>query len=132
MLRCVLLLSAVLAGLSPSTSAAQPQPGHRVFPAQALRGVLLVGQPPEVLVDGQPALLAPGVRIRSADNLITPAARWAGQATVVHYRREVTTGMLLDVWVLNPVELANKPWPSTPKEAAAWRFDPSSQTWAKP
>ena len=29
-------------------------------------------------------------------------------------------------------EAARKPWPSTPAEAAAWRFDGAAQTWSKP
>jgi hypothetical protein len=40
--------------------------------------------------------------------------------------------LLMDVWVLTPDELAKKPWPTTPAEAAAWQFNPSAQTWSRP
>jgi tRNA-2-methylthio-N6-dimethylallyladenosine synthase len=36
-------------------------------------------------------------------------------------------GHLLDVWVLTPSEMARKPWPTTPQEAAAWSFNPDTQ-----
>ena len=41
-------------------------------------------------------------------------------------------GQLLEVWILNPAELARKPWPMTPQEAASWRFNPDTQVWSKP
>ena len=40
-------------------------------------------------------------------------------------------GMVMEVWILNPAELANKTWPRTPQETAAWLFDPATQTWTK-
>ena len=42
-----------------------------------------------------------------------------------------SSGLIMDVWVLNPAELANKTWPRTPAEAAAWQFSPGAQTWIK-
>ncbi|MBP6903217.1 MAG: hypothetical protein KBC73_24220 [Burkholderiaceae bacterium] len=104
----------------------------RPFPATALRGTLQITQPPEALVNGQPARLAPGARIRDEQNLVQLSGRFVGQTLVVHYTVENGTGLLKDLWILRPDELAKKPWPATPAEAAAWRFDAPSQTWTKP
>ena len=49
----------------------------------------------------------------------------------MHYTIE-SSGLILDVWVLNAAELDNKLWPRTPAEAASWQFNPGNQTWSKP
>ena len=107
-------------------------PGHRSFPSHALRGELVVGAVPMALLNGQPARLAPGARVRGQDNLLQLPTSVAGQPLVVHYTLEPSTGLLMDVWILNRTELANEPWPTNPAEAASWRFDPASQRWARP
>lgn len=113
--------------------AAQAQlPPHRTFPATALRGELAIATPPEAVLNGAPARLAPGARIRGEDNLLRLPASLAGQRLPVHYTLEPTTGLLLDVWILNPTERAREPWPATPEQARAWRFDPTAQTWTRP
>jgi hypothetical protein len=131
MLRCV--AAGLMAGL---ITLALPDPAqaqvHRNFPAQALRGELVVATPPEVLLNGQPTRLAPGARIRGEDNLLATPGSLSGRKFVVHYTREATTGLLLEVWVLNGAELARRPWPMTEAEARAWSFDPVGQTWSKP
>ena len=103
----LLRLTAAL-GLVATIAQAQAAPavGHRPFPAQALRGELVVGALPMALLNGQPM--------------------------IVHYTREPSSGLLMDVWILNRAELANEPWPTSPAEAAIWRFDPASQRWARP
>lgn len=113
---------------------AQPGPpaGHRSFPPHALRGELLVGAVPAALLNGQAARLAPGARIRGEDNLLRLPSSLVGQPVIVHFTQEPSTGMLMDVWILNRVELGNTPWPASPAEAAIWRFDPLSQRWARP
>ncbi len=127
--RCALLLAAALVVAAVATSAlAQP---NRSFPAAALRGELVVTTPPEVLLNRQPARLAPGARIRDAGNRIVVSGQVVGQKLLVHYTRDLQ-GNLLEVWLLTPTEAARKPWPSTPAEAAAWRFDSAAQTWSKP
>ena len=103
----------------------------RPFPADALRGELVVTAPPEVRVNGQPQRLAPGTRIRDADNRLVLSGTLAGQKRLVHYTRSAD-GLLREVWLLTPAEAAVQPWPRTPAEAAAWRFDPLAQRWAKP
>jgi hypothetical protein len=132
MLRCALAAAAapaLLTALLTALPAAAQAP--RNFPANALRGELVVVAPPEVLVNGQPARLAPGARIRGENNLLQVSGSLAGQRWLVHYTRDLS-GALLDVWVLTPVERANQPWPVTPAEAATWRFDIGAQRWSRP
>jgi hypothetical protein len=126
MLRCV-TLAALLAAVALPALAQTSRP----FTAQTLRGELVVTQPPEVLLNRQPARLAPGARIRGADNLLVMSGAIVGQRLVVNYTLDLS-GHLLNVWVLTPTELARQPWPTTPQQAAAWSFDPSSQSWSKP
>lgn len=134
MYRCAPLPLAVLAATVLAVAApaalAQTPPGHRFFPVQALRGELVVGVAPEATLNGKADRLAPGSRIRGADNMLATPGALAGQKLVVHYTRDIS-GLLLDVWVLNPVELANKTWPRNEREASTWRFDPALQAWTK-
>jgi hypothetical protein len=127
MYRCVLPLALAASALVSSVAHAQT---HRIFPAQALRGELVITQFPDALLNGKPARLAPGSRIKGDTNLWIPPAGLTGQKLTVHYTVE-PGGLLMDVWVLNTVELANKPWPRTPAEAANWQFSPGDQTWRK-
>ena len=103
----------------------------RPFPADALRGELVVTLPPEVQLDGKPQRLAPGTRIRDGENRLVLSGTLVGQKRLVHYTR-FADGQLREVWLLTPAEGAVQPWPRTPAEAAAWRFDPLAQRWAKP
>lgn len=129
MLRCAqaaLALGAALACAAPTHAQVQ-----RNFPATALRGELVVLQPPDVLLNGRPARLAPGARIRDRGNLLVMSGSLLNLKLPVHYTLE-HHGMLLDVWVLRDDERARQPWPRTPAEAQAWSFDPVAQVWAKP
>ncbi len=125
MYRCVTLLAALVCALP----AAAQMP--RNFPATALRGTLVVTQPPDVLLNGRPARLAPGARIRGQANMIVVSGALPRQPLVVNYTID-TSGLLMDVWVLRPQEAAKQPWPTTPAQAAAWQFDPLAQTWSQP
>jgi hypothetical protein len=121
--RLVALLAAV--ALSPRLSAQERV--QRAFPADALRGVLQVTQAPEALLDGQPARLAPGARLRGTDNLLVMSGAIAGQTLLVHYTVD-TLGLLRDIWILRADEAARF-WPRTPAEAARYQLDPAAQTW---
>lgn len=127
--RCTHLAAAALcvAALC-SPAAAQLQ---RPFPASALRGELRFEQPPQVSLNDRPARLAPGARIRGADNLLQLSGTLAGQTHLVHYTVD-PYGLLLDVWLLTDAERARKPWPASAEQAAAWRFDAAAQSWSKP
>ena len=129
MLRCVLQACAGLA-LAAALLPAGAQ-ALRPFPATALRGTLLITQPPEGLLNGQPARLSPGARIRGADNLLQMSGALVGQTLLVHYTLEPSGGVH-DVWILTPEEAARKPWPTTAAEARQWRFSPAAQAWSKP
>jgi hypothetical protein len=124
MLRCVTLVAA----LAVLPAAAQVQ---RNFPANALRGTVNFTQPPEVLLNGRPARLAPGARIRAQNNMMALPGALAGQTLVVNYTRE-TSGLLLDVWVLRSEEMAVQPWPVNEAQMRAWTFNPAGQTWSTP
>ncbi len=125
MIRCVTLVAALACALP----AAAQMP--RNFPATALRGALVVTQPPAVLLNGSPARLAPGSRIRGQNNLLVVSGALIGQRLVVDYTIDIS-GLVMDVWVLTPQEAAKQPWPTTPAQAAAWHFDPLAQTWSRP
>lgn len=124
MLRCVTLVAAVVAAL-PAVAQIQ-----RNFPANALRGEFVVVQPPEVRLNGKPARLAPGSRIRSQNNMLEMSGALVGQRWIVHYTRD-TNGDLFDVWLLTDAEAARKPWPVNEAQAQAWAFDPVGQTWSR-
>ncbi|OYU27807.1 MAG: hypothetical protein CFE41_08625 [Burkholderiales bacterium PBB2] len=132
MQRCVPHALLLAAGVSLALSApyvAHAQT-HRQFSPQTLRGEFQLVQTPDVLLNGQPARLSPGTRVYGPNNLLQQPASLAGQKLTVHYT-VAPDGQVLDVWVLNPVELANKTWPRTPLEAASWAFEPGTQTWLK-
>ncbi|MEO8921254.1 MAG: hypothetical protein ABI330_00215 [Caldimonas sp.] len=126
MLRRALFLVAALTLALPV--AAQVQ---RNFPQSALRGALVFAQAPEVTLNGQLARLAPGARIRDANNMTVVPGSLIGSRFLVHYTIDLY-GLVKDVWILTPGEAANQPWPTTPEDAQAWTFDPVAQTWTKP
>ena len=89
MQRCVIALLLALA-------VALPAHAQRLFQANALRGELVVTQPPEVLLNGKPARLAPGARIRDALNMIQLSGSLLGQRLTVNYTLD-PTGLVRDV-----------------------------------
>ena len=119
------------AGLSLLGASGVQAQTHRQFPADALRGEMLISTPPDLQLDGKDARLAPGSRIRGADNLLVFASALAGQRLTVHYTLDFA-GQVRDIWLLNDAELANKTWPRTAEQAAAWSFDLASQVWTRP
>ena len=135
MLRCVpgrvpgrvpvLALVAMLAAMAPA-QAQLP----RSFPANALRGELVVVQPPDVMLNGVPARLAPGARIRGQNNLLQMSGALVGAKLLVHYTPD-PEGLLLNIWVLTAEEAGRKPWPTTLEQAQRWNFDPAAQSWVR-
>jgi hypothetical protein len=109
--------------------AAPAQQAQRNFPHNALRGELMVIAPPNVVLNGQPARLAPGARIRGRDNMLAMSSALVGQRHVVNYTLD-PLGLVKDVWLLQAHE-NRSPWPKTAAEAARWQFDPLAQTWTK-
>lgn len=129
--RCF-IATAALATLALATPLlAVAQDGRAIpIPKTTLRGEVAFGQPPEVQLNGKPARLAPGVRIRDQQNMIVMSGALAGTKHKVNYTAD-TYGLLMDVWLLRESELA-KPWPKSLEEAATWAYDPIQHAWIKP
>ncbi len=126
MLRRVFALAALCLLALPA--AAQVQ---RNFPQNALRGSMVFGIFPEILLNGNLARLSPGTRIRKDDNMLAMPSTMLGGPFLVNYTIDFG-GTVKDVWVLTPGEAAVQPWPTTPDQAQAWSFDPIAQVWTKP
>ena len=84
----------------------------RPIPPQAQRGTLVVTQPPNVLLNGQPDRLSPGARIRGDNNLLTLSGTLVGKTLAVRYVRE-PSGHIYEVWILTAAE-AQQSHPATP------------------
>jgi hypothetical protein len=102
----------------------------RNFPPNALRGEIVVGSPPEITLNGKASRLAPAARIRGQNNMLEMSASLSGARLAVHYTLD-DEGLVKDVWILRPEELAKTPWPTTPLQAQTWEFDPIAQTWTR-
>jgi hypothetical protein len=126
MLRLATLVLAAVCLVAPA--AAQVQ---RAFPQNALRGALVIGVMPDLLLNDQRARLAPGARIRDQNNMTVVPSALTGGRFLVNYNVD-TSGLIKEVWILRPEEAAVQPWPSTLDQAAAWSFDPIGQVWTKP
>jgi hypothetical protein len=119
------LLAAVCVG-APASAQVQ-----RAFPQNALRGAIVIGVAPDIQLNGDPARLAPGARIRDGNNMTVVPSALTGGRYLVHYTID-TSGLVKDVWILRPEEAAVRPWPETQRQAMEWRFDPVGQVWVKP
>ncbi|PPE69030.1 hypothetical protein IS481_03910 [Caldimonas thermodepolymerans] len=129
MSRCVLFGAALAAALSMPLAVHAQHLVQRQFPQDTLRGELVVVQPPDVRLNGRPARLSPGARIRGQNNLLVMSGAIVGTPLVVNYTVD-NLGQVKDVWVLREDE-AKKVWPKTREEAARWSFDPIAQVWVK-
>ena len=79
----------------------------RNFPTHALRGTLVVTQPPVITMDGQAARLSPGSRIRDTRNMLVMSGALLGQELTVNYTTE-QHGLVHNVWILTEAEAAEK------------------------
>ena len=113
--RCTVKLMAVLAlstALAIASMAVQAQAQDeeasllvtRDLPKAALLGRLLVQQPPDVMLNGQPTRLAPGVRIRDENNQIAMSGALMGQAFPVKYLLD-SSGLVSQAWILTANEV---------------------------
>src|ERR1700733_4483559 len=103
MLRRALFL--LVASLLALPVAAQVQ---RAFPQNALRGAIVFGAAPDIALNGQPARLAPGARIRDTNNLTVVPGGLIGGRYLVNFTVDLY-GLVKDVWILTPDEAANQP-----------------------
>ena len=101
--------AALLATLTLAHMGLSAQVVNRPFPPSAMRGILTVTQPPEVLMNGKPDRLSPGARIRGANNMLVMSGALSGQAMLVNYTRE-PNGSIHEVWILTDAE-ARQPAP---------------------
>ena len=113
----VTVLLALLVLLRPGLAgASQDQLPERTPPISRLAkfGVLVITQPPEALLDGRPARLSPGARIRGANNMLVLSGTLVGLELQVFYTREKpgliheglrSEGLVHEVWVLSPQEM---------------------------
>ena len=108
----------VLAALPASAQTAAATPAVRNFPAAALRGELLVTQPPAILLDGQAERFTPGARIHGLDNLLVRSATLVNQPVTVNYLRD-GAGQVHEVWLLNTEEARLKR-PNSPRSWFSW------------
>ena len=118
------LLLTVCLGLAVETQAqtsAQdlPPDAQRIPPisAKSQYGVLRVMAPPEVLLNGKPARLSPGSRIRGTNNLMVMSGSLVGQDLKVRYTLE-PLGLVHEVWILTAREIAAAPAAPTPPATA--------------
>jgi len=128
MFRCAVTVFLALALAGVTAAHAQTA---RNFSAQTLRGALEVTEPPAVLLNGEPARLAPGAKIFGQNNTTVVSSNLVGQRVLVHYTVDLL-GQLKDIWLLTPQEAARKPWPRSRDEASSWVFNTSEQTWTRP
>jgi hypothetical protein len=118
------LALAVALAFSPAQAQAPRQ-----FPANALRGDMVITEPPELILNGKTAArLAPGGRIWGTNNMLQLSGGLVDQKLLVNYTLD-WMGQLSQVWILREDEAANKPWPRTAEQAAVWIFDPQAQRW---
>ncbi len=99
----LVLIAATLVG----TAAFAQSDTVRPFPPDALRGTLVVTQPPLISIDGESTQLSPGARILDTHNRVVPAGHLVNQSLTVNYTRE-QLGLVHQVWVLRPEEAALK------------------------
>jgi len=128
MFRCAVTVFLALALAGVTAAHAQTA---RNFSVQTLRGALEVTEPPAVLLNGEPARLAPGARIFGQNNTTVVSSNLVGQRVLVHYTVDLL-GQLKDIWLLTPQEAARQPWPRSRDEASSWVFNAAEQTWARP
>ena len=126
MLRFALAFTAAVCLAAPASAQIQ-----RAFPQNALRGAIVIGEAPEIALNGRPGRLSPGARIRDMNNMTVVPSAVIGGRYLVNYTIDLS-GLVKDVWILRPEEAAVRPWPTTPDEAAGWSFDPAAQVWSKP
>ncbi|MFW2356526.1 hypothetical protein [Hydrogenophaga sp.] len=98
------LLAALLITLPLS---ALSQSGTRDFPAKALRGTLVVVQPPNVTMDDRATRLSPGARIYNTNNSLVLSASLLNKELVVNYTLDLRD-QVQNVWILTEAEAKEK------------------------
>ena len=113
--RCTQKLHPLLAALAIATAVIASPLVHaqdadagvlvtRELPKAALLGRMLIQQPPDVLLNGQPTRLAPGARLRDESNQIALSGALMGQAFPVKYLLD-SSGLVSQAWLLTADEV---------------------------
>ncbi len=105
--RCPTTISALTALMISLPLSAQAQSGTRDFPAKALRGTLVVVQPPNVTMDDRATRLAPGARIHNTNNALVRSSSLLNQKLVVNYTVDLRD-QIHNVWILTEAEAKEK------------------------
>jgi hypothetical protein len=131
MYRCasLTLATAIVAIAAVSAASAQVQ---RNFPPNTLRGTIVFGDFPEILLNRRQTVLSSGSRVRDENNRIVLPATLNGSKVLVNYTIAIGETQVQDVWILRPDEAAISPWPRTLEEARTWTYDSTTRTWSKP
>ncbi|WP_255435087.1 hypothetical protein [Rhodoferax sp. BLA1] len=99
---CLMGAACLLPGVAEAQGLAK-----RDFPPKALRGLLEVTAPPNILLDRKPRRLSPGARIKDTKNLIVMSASLVGKELLVNYVAD-PQGLIHEVWILTPTEVQQK------------------------
>ena len=76
----------------------------RSFPETAVRGKIAFKSPPLIELDGKADRLSPGARIRDERGMLAMSGTLQGKEFVVNFKREASTGMVHEVWILTAEE----------------------------
>jgi hypothetical protein len=76
----------------------------RTFPDTAPRGKIVFKSPPQIELDGKADRLSPGARIRDERGMLAMTGALQGKEFVVNFKREASTGMVHEVWILTAEE----------------------------
>jgi hypothetical protein len=98
--------TALVFSLAPAT-AAHAQAVQRHFPAKALRGSMVVVQPPLVAMDDRPTRFTAGARILNTDNSLVRPSSLVNQELTVNYTLD-QRGQIHQVWILTAAEAKEK------------------------
>ena len=79
---------------------------QRLFPHGVQRGQISFVEPPQVLLNGRPEMLAPGARVRNEHNMIALSGTLRGRTFLVNYLRD-PAGVVREIWILKPEEAAS-------------------------
>ena len=76
----------------------------RHFPDSAVRGNITFKSPPQIELDGKAERLSAGARIRDEQGVLAMTGALEGKSFTVNFRREASTGLVHEVWILSAEE----------------------------
>ncbi len=114
-----LALTLLIAATGPACS----QTLQRTAPRDVLPGRLVITQPPEATLDGQPVRLSPGARLRGTNHLLVLSGSVVGQDLPVVYKKD-SLGLVHEAWILTEDEFTEvtKPAPTPANPEALKQF----------